>query len=172
MKMIRSLFAGIVLMASVPQGQALAQVDDPEADARMSPRQMVERLDRQINVTPGGAPSSAQQAAIALPIQFEFNSERLTPQGRALLDLVAAALNDPQIIGNTFFVEGHTDAVGAPETNLSLSQRRARAVRDYLVGRAVAAGRLTPVGYGETRLIPGVGLNDGRNRRVRIVREL
>lgn len=168
MKFIRILCVGLAL-ASTP---VLAQVDNPDADARMTQRQMVDRLSRQITVVGPSTDASAQQAAVALPIQFEFNSNRLTAASRALLDLVAAALNDPQLIANTFFVEGHTDAVGSPESNLSLSQRRANAVREYLIGRNVAGARLTSIGYGESRLIAGVAPNDARNRRVRIVREL
>jgi outer membrane protein OmpA-like peptidoglycan-associated protein len=45
-------------------------------------------------------------------------------------------------------ISGHTDNVGKAEYNLELSQKRADAVRDYLVGKGIAADRLTSVGYG------------------------
>ncbi len=52
-------------------------------------------------------------------------------------------------------VEGHTDASGPEDFNMKLSQRRAEAVRDYLVDKGIAADRLEAVGYGETKPIAG-----------------
>ena len=48
-------------------------------------------------------------------------------------------------------IEGHTCNVGTTEYNLALGERRAAAVRDYLVRRGVAANRLTTISYGEER---------------------
>jgi outer membrane protein OmpA-like peptidoglycan-associated protein len=68
-------------------------------------------------------------------------------------------------------VEGYTDTVGSDEYNLTLSQHRADAVRDYLVSQGVNAANTTAVGYGKTRPIADNATAAGRaqNRRVNLV---
>lgn len=68
-------------------------------------------------------------------------------------------------------IEGHTDAVGSEELNQRLSERRAAAVRDYLVSRGVPAARITTTGLGETAPIATNDAPAGRqqNRRVELV---
>jgi outer membrane protein OmpA-like peptidoglycan-associated protein len=63
-------------------------------------------------------------------------------------------------------IEGHTDNVGNADKNLELSQRRARAVRDYLVGKGVATDRITAIGYGDTRPLVKSDKGNEQNRRV------
>ncbi len=70
-----------------------------------------------------------------------------------------------------FNVEGHTDSAGKASSNLRLSERRAKAVVDYLVGRAgVPSNRLSSVGFGEDYPIATNKTRAGRaqNRRVEI----
>lgn len=111
----------------------------------------------------------ARKAKAAAPfdllVTFELGSDRLTGDAGANLDAFAAALADPRLAAARFTVEGHTDARGSDAFNLALSQRRASAVRDYLVARGVAAERLDPVGYGESRPRVPDPLDPG-NRRV------
>ena len=67
-------------------------------------------------------------------------------------------------------VDGYTDTTGSDQYNLDLSQRRAEAVADILVGGGVAQDRISPAkGFGETHLkVPtGDNVNEPRNRRVR-----
>jgi len=68
-------------------------------------------------------------------------------------------------------VEGHTDSVTSDAYNQQLSERRADAVRTWLESHGVAAGRLTTVGYGESKPVADNGTVAGRqqNRRVEIV---
>jgi len=104
---------------------------------------------------------------ISLPgINFETNSSNLTASSTATLDGAASTLiKYPDI---TAEVAGHTDSTGAAAYNLSLSDKRAAAVRTYLVNKGVAASRLTSKGYGETQPIADNGTESGRsvNRRV------
>ncbi|WP_428269633.1 OmpA family protein, partial [Haliangium sp.] len=98
-----------------------------------------------------------------------FRSGRDTIQRRSfgLLDNVAQVLvAHPEI--KKIQVEGHTDDRGRDEFNLELSQRRAEAVVEYLVGAGVARERLVPKGFGETKPIEPNGTRRGRanNRRV------
>jgi outer membrane protein OmpA-like peptidoglycan-associated protein len=68
-------------------------------------------------------------------------------------------------------VQGHTDNVGDTEKNLTLSQDRANAVRDYLVGRGIEEERITSMGYGESQPIESNDTPQGRakNRRTAFV---
>ena len=70
-----------------------------------------------------------------------------------------------------FAIEGHTDSVGAKSSNQALSERRANAVRDYLISNGISADRLTAAGYGEDRPIATNDTRAGRkeNRRVEVV---
>jgi outer membrane protein OmpA-like peptidoglycan-associated protein len=61
---------------------------------------------------------------------------------------MAALRDDPTL---RIQIEGHTCNIGTAEYNLALGDRRANAVRDYLVSRGVAANRLTTISYGEER---------------------
>jgi OmpA-OmpF porin, OOP family len=115
--------------------------------------------------------AGAPQAMLEIPLQFELNSTQLTPDNVAVLDVLAQALNDPALIGGTFLIEGHTDATGPAEANRKLSKARAQAVKAYLELRGVAAARLTAVGYGSARPLPGLNPTDPQHRRVLIVRE-
>ena len=115
--------------------------------------------------------SGTELGRIALPaIQFEFNSDRLTPSALAQMMELSKALTSDSLRAFSFAVQGHTDSVGSSEYNRSLSQRRARAVKRYLVDNAgVGAERLVEVGMGEDYPLAGLQPTDGRNRRVEIV---
>ena len=65
-------------------------------------------------------------------------------------------------------INGHTDNVGKAEDNLKLSIDRAKAVYDYLVSKALATGRLTYKGFGETKPVTNNDTEEGRqmNRRI------
>ncbi len=68
-------------------------------------------------------------------------------------------------------IEGHTDRTGPESYNLGLSQRRAEAVKNYLVRQGISAGRLYPVGKGEASPVASNDTRDGRyrNRRVEFI---
>ena len=72
----------------------------------------------------------------------------------------------------TLEVQGHTDSRGSDRHNMRLSDRRANAVRDYLVGQGIESSRLVARGYGETRPLESNRTRAGRaaNRRVEFVR--
>ena len=65
-------------------------------------------------------------------------------------------------------VAGHTESVGAAESNLELSRRRAEAVVAFLKDAGVDVGRISSVGYGETKPIAPNDTADGRARNRRI----
>ncbi len=99
-------------------------------------------------------------------IEFPFGRNDIKQKGKVILDRVAQILQKYDTY--EVLIEGHTDDIGKEEYNLELSERRAKAVNDYLLGRGIRADRLKYVGMGETvPLYP----NDSdehrrRNRRV------
>src|SRR6185503_4652411 len=82
-------------------------------------------------------------------VHFDFDRYTLRPEATRLLDDAVAAMREDATLRLT--VEGHTCNIGTAEYNLALGDRRATAVRDYLVSRGVTADRLRTVSYGEER---------------------
>ncbi len=102
-------------------------------------------------------------------ILFDFDRATLKREVEFSLVRVATILN--QFAEMRVGIEGHTDNVGTAEYNLDLSQRRARAVYEFLVSQGVAADRMTSAGFGMTRPVADNGTAAGRqrNRRVDLV---
>lgn len=100
-----------------------------------------------------------------LIVNFEYNSDALTPAARANLDQFAKALRDARLSRTSFVVEGHTDARGGDEFNKELSSRRARSVVQFLSAQGVMPDRLEARGLG--KLQPrAADPRDPANRRV------
>jgi outer membrane protein OmpA-like peptidoglycan-associated protein len=103
-------------------------------------------------------------------VYFDFNKADIKSQSFPLLDQVARVLGEhPEI--KHIIVEGHTDNRGRPEYNRQLSQRRAEAVREFLVGRGVAPDRLSAKGFGPDKPTQSNATSWGReaNRRVEFI---
>ena len=102
-------------------------------------------------------------------ILFDFDKATLRRDVEFNLVKIATILN--QFGEMNILIEGHTDAVGTDEYNLGLSQRRAEAVRVFLVSQGVTETRLSAAGYGESRPVADNETSEGRqkNRRVDLV---
>jgi len=99
-------------------------------------------------------------------IEFETGKSNIKPKSYPLLDQIAQTfIDNPSYI---IEVQGHTDNVGKPESNLKLSQDRADAVMIYLVKKGVSSDRMTAVGYGQDMPIADNTTKAGKqkNRRV------
>lgn len=132
-------------------------------------------LTRSLKVQRDGA--SGQQAArkpsASLLITFETASATLTPQAKKQLDVVAAALSNDKLAEYNFNVEGHADPRGNRDGNLSLSQQRAEAVREYLVSiKKIDPKRLKAQGKGDAEVMNKGNPAAEENRRVTIVTDL
>ena len=68
-------------------------------------------------------------------------------------------------------MEGHTDSIGSDDYNMKLSEQRANAVRDYLIGQSVSAATVSAVGLGKANPVASNDTEAGRqrNRRVEMV---
>jgi len=133
------------------------------------------RMDKQqqeLQQIPGVEVSRPSEGEISVnltnDILFDFNSAALRSQSQQTLRDLASNFRsypDEQVT-----VEGHTDSVGTPAYNQTLSDQRASIVSNYLVAEGVPPGRITAIGYGETRPKASNDTPEGRqlNRRVEI----
>ena len=110
--------------------------------------------------------AAPQGGTLAVAVAFAFGSSELTPQSRAQLDGIAEGLK--LLKGDALvMIEGHTDSIGADDYNRVLSERRAAAVKQYLVVQhGIAGARLATTGKGESEPLADTPPNAARNRRV------
>ena len=118
------------------------------------------------NASPAGAP------AVDLTVNFETGSADLTADAMRTLDELGTALSSDALKQYRFRVEGHTDTVGSATSNKVLSERRAKAVVNYISAKfGIPTDRMVPVGMGEEG--PAVKTADQvaepKNRRVVVV---
>jgi peptidoglycan-associated lipoprotein len=113
-------------------------------------------------------PPPSKRKVVLRSVHFEFDQDRIQPEARPVLDEAYGILRDePEIHVRA---EGHTDAIGTEEYNLRLGERRARAVRQYLVSKGIAPERIQTVSFGESRPVATNDTPEGRaqNRRVEL----
>jgi outer membrane protein OmpA-like peptidoglycan-associated protein len=82
-------------------------------------------------------------------VYFDFDRYSLRPEATRVLDEAIAAMRENTTL--RVEIEGHTCSIGTAEYNLALGDRRANAVKDYLVSRGITSDRLRTVSYGEER---------------------
>ena len=140
---------------------------DPDTDGDGVP----DSLDQCPN-TPRGAKVDKVgcQCDVTREVHFATGSAELNAEDKAMLDDVVPQLKKLHFINGE--IEGHTDSVGGSAMNQRLSERRAKAVADYLAAHGISGGRVTTVGYGETKPVADTTSKEGRahNRRVVIRR--
>lgn len=116
---------------------------------------------------------AASKPQIDLPMEFDYNSDILRGEALANANNLGKALSSEAMRGQTFMIAGHTDAKGTDVANQKLSERRADAVKQYLVQRYnIPASNLITVGYGKARLKAPTEPFGRENRRVQTVNML
>ncbi|KWV48958.1 hypothetical protein AS156_16725 [Bradyrhizobium macuxiense] len=107
---------------------------------------------------------------IDLEINFDYNSSDISTKSLPSVQALGRALTNPELKGSTFVVAGHTDAAGSEDYNQGLSERRADAIKRYLVDKyGINGSDLVTVGYGKSKLKdPSQPLSEV-NRRVQVV---
>ena len=155
---------------SSPVGPAAARPPPPDAPKAadrffVEPRRGLSTGERQ-----EVAAIAQARPAIDLTIYFDFNSSEVGPKAVPSLVELGRALSSEPLRGMRFLLAGHTDAKGGDAYNLKLSQRRAEAIKRYLITQfRVDEQRLLAIGYGEEQLRnPSNPLAD-ENRRVQVV---
>ena len=116
---------------------------------------------------PPPPPPPVEERIVLRGVNFDFDKATIRPDAAVILDEAASMLSSHS--GNVT-VSGYTDSVGTDVYNQGLSERRANAVKEYLVGKGIDASRLTTMGYGESNPIASNDTADGRalNRRVEL----
>ena len=108
---------------------------------------------------------------ISLYINFDFGKSVIRDESNPIIEQIVQMMkSNPDLkIG----VEGHTDNVGSPASNKTLSEARAKSVVSAIVGQGISADRLSPAGYGQEKPIADNNTEEGRakNRRVELVRK-
>ena len=115
------------------------------------------------------APASVKQAVvIQADALFDFDKSVLRPDGRQSIDGALGKLKGVDV--EMVIATGHTDSVGSDAYNQRLSERRAAAVKDYLVSKGIPAAKITTIGKGESQPVATNKTAEGRqkNRRVDI----
>jgi outer membrane protein OmpA-like peptidoglycan-associated protein len=142
----------------------------------MSP--YAERADNQMftayRLAEGGKPAKQMLAGegriVTHGILFDTGSDAIKPESGPTLRAILQLLQEDAKL--RFSIEGHTDDQGGPKVNQPLSERRAAAVKAWLVKEGIDAGRLASKGFGQTKPIDQNASAEGRanNRRVEFVR--
>ncbi|HJZ42606.1 MAG TPA: OmpA family protein [Hyphomicrobiaceae bacterium] len=150
-----------------------AEPPAPTASPAPPPAAPPEKSASPATVTPQAAVESAekkQRPSVDLEVFFDYDAARITPQAASVLSTLGRALVDARLADDAFLIAGHTDAKGGDDYNLALSERRAEAVRQFLIDNfKIEPGKLVAKGFGRQRLKnPKLPLA-GENRRVQIV---
>lgn len=149
--------------------QAAAQSEQLRQQAEKEKQELRARLLQQLNTILSTRDTARGLIANMSDVLFKTGSFELLPGARERLAKVSGiVLAYPSL---HLQVEGHTDSVGSDEYNQDLSEKRADAVRDYLISQGMAAQSIEARGFGKTQPIATNDTAEGRqqNRRVELV---
>lgn len=111
-----------------------------------------------------------EKPSLDLTIYFDFNSSEIGPKAVPVLVEIGRALSSPALKDARILVAGHTDGKGGDTYNLRLSQRRADAIKRYLIEQfRVEPSRVLAIGYGKEQLLDRAHPFADQNRRVQLV---
>ena len=121
---------------------------------------------------PPPPPPAPKKISLSADTYFDFDKATLKPQGKERVDaeIIPPMKQHPELHA---LVEGYTDSIGSDAYNLRLSERRADAVRDYMVSQGIAASRIMTKGFGKANPVASNATREGRakNRRVEITEQ-
>jgi OOP family OmpA-OmpF porin len=150
------------------EAQARAERERAEAEERRE-RLEAARRDEVARLARLRCQQAIDEVSTTGQINFRTGSAEISRSSYGLLDNLAAAAKSCENVA--IDIEGHTDSQGSEENNLTLSQRRAQSVVDYLVRAGVDTEQLTARGYGESRPLVdnSTAANRAQNRRIEFV---
>jgi outer membrane protein OmpA-like peptidoglycan-associated protein len=144
--------------ATPPKVASPSTPTPPDAKPELAPDEAIKRAE------------SKEAPSIDLEIFFDYKSAQVTAKAATVLSTLGRALSDARLAEDAFLIAGHTDAKGGAAYNLELSQRRAEAVRQFLIANyKIDAGKLIAKGYGLQHLKSPNDPLAAVNRRVQIV---
>ena len=164
---------GIDMCANTPAGVSVDRVGcpfDTDRDGVEDHNDLCPATPLGTIVDAVGCPLPGQNILSLTGVNFDTNKAVLTPASQDILEQAVTLLKQTDAVIEVR-VEGHTDSRGSEAYNMTLSQKRAEAVVDYLVSRGVSSTSLIPVGMGETSPVASNDTAAGRaaNRRVDFV---
>ena len=134
-----------------------AAAKDPagcECDKDLLPKEVCEP--KMVAAAPATAPSpkpSGEKITVAADALFDFNKAVLRPAGKAKLDELVSKAQAIKL--EVILAVGHTDRIGGDAYNQKLSEKRAAAVKEYLVSKGIEANRVYTEGKGEKQPVTG-----------------
>ncbi|MES2884608.1 MAG: OmpA family protein [Pseudomonadota bacterium] len=157
-----------------PPGTIVDGTGCPPPVAGVNPDLDADGVRNELDKCPGTPPSfkvdvvgcMVEQTVALQNVNFEFGSDQLTSGAQTILDGIGGSLLAQTTV--KVLVTGHTDALGPQTYNLGLSQRRAKSVMLYLIGKGIEPTRLSADGEGEFSPVASNDTEEGRaqNRRV------
>ena len=166
MKYVNVLFCSLSLFLSI----GAARAEDPTVEEMVCALNLqcgMPFADRRVRGITATTQVVRPPASFDVTLNFPFNSSEITADSREKLGRVAKALTDPSTIKLGIIVSGHTDAQGSAEYNQLLSERRAQAVRQFLISEhGIDPKRLAAKGYGKSQLLLPSDPSNELNRRV------
>jgi OmpA-OmpF porin, OOP family len=183
------LLTGALMLLATPPSPARAQAAVPvqtlvnaltgletatDIDVAALRQQVLERVKAKADAVPLKRPPVAAQLLklpqFSIEVQFDTDAPIIRPDSYRTLGRIADALSHPTLLGYGFLIVGHTESTGRREINLTLSQRRADAIRDVLVTTfKVSPKRLQAVGLGEEQLQDTAHPAAPVNQRIQVV---
>lgn len=162
----KSLRLGLVVLSLVAVAACSSKKKtEDQAGADTSAGQAIDSTPMSFDV----AGSDSGNIAGLYTINFDYDKSALTADAKSKLKQNADWIKSNGSL--TVQIEGHCDSRGTIEYNLALGERRAQAVRSYLIGLGVPAGRLNIISYGEEKLIARgeTDADHAKNRRANFV---
>ena len=116
------------------------------------------------------SPERAIRVKPKITLYFGFDQSVLSKEAERQLGALGRAFKNGELLPYRFCLEGHTCTSGTREYNQALSERRAKAVRDWMVAHGISEDRLMIMGFGEDRPVADNSSEEGRryNRRVKV----
>ncbi len=154
-----------------PEASVVPKVDAPKVEAPKEQPKVETKVETNVEPkveTKTEEPAKPMAAPVGLKVEFDTASATIRAVSFQNLNAFAKQVVDTKAKGE---IGGHTDNQGKPDSNLKLSDDRAKSVVKYLEGKGVSVGSLTAKGYGDTKPVADNNTAQGRqaNRRVEFV---
>lgn len=124
-----------------------------ECDKDLMPKEQCEPPAEVAKAATAGPKPAAKKVTLAADALFDFDKATLRPEGKAKFDKLVEDIKGINL--EVIIAAGHADRIGSDQYNQGLSERRAAAVKDYLVGKGIDANRVYAEGKGEKQPVTG-----------------